>query len=124
MTSRIDPTTLVCGALYIAFAFYAAGLWVFALVRTRMAFCYFFIASAIVGAVLSVFAVVMYLDPYFWVRLFGRAGYRVSYYFVMVSQPVSYLVSITGATLLVRWLTKRCNRVMDRTADRPEARQN
>jgi hypothetical protein len=121
MTPRNDPTTLICAALYIAFAFYAAGLWVFALFRTGMAFCYFFIASAVVGAILSVFAVAMYLDPYIWVRLLGKDGYTVSYYFVIVSQPVAYLISIIGATMLVRLLIKRSNQAMQRTAPRSDA---
>jgi hypothetical protein len=86
-----------------------------------MAFCYFFIASAVVGAILSVFAVAMYLDPYIWVRLLGRAGYIVSYYFVIVSQPVAYLVNIIGATMLVRWLTKRSNPAMQPTTGRRTA---
>jgi hypothetical protein len=117
MTPRNDPTTLICAALYVAFAFYAAGVWVFALLRTGMAFCYFFIASAVVGAILSVFAVAMYLDPYLWARIFGSAGYLVYYYFVIVSQPVAYLINIIGATILVRWLTKRPNQGMQPTAD-------
>jgi ABC-type multidrug transport system permease subunit len=121
MTPTNDPTTLICAALYVTFAFYATGLWVFALFRTRMTFCYFFIASAIVGAILSVFAVAMYLDPYIWVRLLGRAGYRVSYYFVIVVQPTAYLVNIIGATMLVRWLTKRSNQAMQLTEPRSDA---
>jgi hypothetical protein len=81
-----------------------------------MTFCYFLIASAIVNAILSVFAVAMYLDPYLWVRLFGRTGYAVYYYFVIVTQPIAYLVNIIGATMLVRWLTKRPNQAMQPTA--------
>jgi hypothetical protein len=120
MTPRNDPTTLICAALYIAFAFYAAGLWMFALFRTKMTFCYFLIASAVVGAILSVFSVAMYLDPYIWVRLLGRTGYRVSYYFVIVAQPAAYLINIIGATMLVSWLTKRSNQPLQPTAGRSD----
>lgn len=80
MTSRTDPTTLLCGGAYIFLAFFAVGLWVFALLRTRMVFCYSYIMAAVVAAFISVITVGMYLDPYIWVRLLVKpAGeYRIT----------------------------------------------
>ena len=62
----------------------------------------------------------MYLDPYVWVRLLGKAGWRVSYYFIIVVQPVALLIGVTGSTILVRWLTKRSNQSLEPTAGRRE----
>ena len=64
MTPPHDPITLVCGGLYILLALYVASLWAFALFRTGVVFCYFYIVAAIVGAFISVVSVAMYLDPY------------------------------------------------------------
>ena len=81
----------------------------FALFHTGMVFCYFYIVAAIVGAFISGVSVAMYLDPYVWVRLLGKAGWRISYYFIIVVQPIGLPTGATGATILVRWLTKRSN---------------
>jgi hypothetical protein len=116
MTPSRDPTTLICGALYIVIALYAAALWAFALFRTGMVFCYFFVIAALAGAFISVVTVVMYLDPYIGVRLFGSVGWRISYYFIIIVQPVASLISVIGSTMLVLWLTKRSNQAMQRTA--------
>jgi hypothetical protein len=122
MTPRHDPITLVCGGFYILLALYLAGLWAFALFRTGMVFCYFYIVAAIVGAFISVVSVAMYLDPYVWVRLLGKAGWRISYYFIIVVQPIGLLIGATGATMLVRWLTKRSNQPLEPTAGRRDER--
>jgi hypothetical protein len=118
MTPSRDPTTLICGGLYILLALYAAGLWAFALFRTGMAFCYFFIVAAVFSAFISVVTVAMYLDPYIGVRLLGPFGWRISYYFIIVVQPVALLIGVTGSTILVRWLTKRSNQSLEPTAGR------
>jgi len=76
MTLSRDPTTLVCGGLYIFLALYAAGLWAFALFRTGMVFCRFFIVAAVFSASISVVTVAMYLDPYIGVRIVGREPFR------------------------------------------------
>jgi hypothetical protein len=120
MTPSRDPTTLVCAGLYIMLTLYAVGLWAFALVRTRMVFCYFYIVAALVGAFISVVSVGMYLDPYIWVRLLGRSGWTVSYYFIIVVQPIALLIGVTGSTILVRWLTKRSNQSLQPTAGRSD----
>jgi hypothetical protein len=86
-----------------------------------MVFCYFYIVAALVGAFISVVSVGMYLDPYIWVRLLGKSGWRVSYYFIIVVQPSAGLISVIGSTILVRWLTKRSNRAMQPTAGRSDA---
>jgi MFS family permease len=109
MTPSHDPITLVCGGVYIVLALYIAGLWAFALLRTGMVFCYFYIVAALVGAFISVVSVAMYFDPHIWVRLLGKAGWRISYYFIIVVQPIGVLIGATGATILVRWLTRRSN---------------
>ena len=49
MTPSHDPITLFCGGVYTLLALYAAGLWAFALFRTGMVFCYFYIIAALVG---------------------------------------------------------------------------
>jgi uncharacterized membrane protein YhfC len=116
MTPSRDPITLICAGLYITLALYSVGLWAFALFRTGMAFCYFFIIAALFSAFISIVTVVMYLDPYVGVRLFGKLGWRISYYFIIVIQPVGGLIGITGSTMLVRWLTKRSNQSMQPTA--------
>jgi hypothetical protein len=118
MTPSRDPTTLICAGLYIFLALYAVGLWVFALFRTGMVFCYFYIVAALVGAFISIVSVAMYLDPYIWVRLLGKAGWKVSYYFIIIVQPAAYLIGVIGSTILVRWLTKRSNQALQPTADR------
>ena len=100
---------------------YAVGLWVFALFRTRMVFCYFYIVAALVSLFISMVSVGMYLDPYIWVRLLGRSGWTVSYYFIIVVQPVALLIGVTGSTILVRWLTKRPNQSLQPTAGRSDA---
>jgi hypothetical protein len=120
MTPSRDPTTLICGALYIMIALYAVGLWAFALFRTRMAFCYFFILAALSGAFISVVTILMYLDPYIGLRLFGSSGWRISYYFIIVIQPFASLIGVVGSTILVRWLTKRSNQAMQPTAGRSD----
>ena len=84
-----------------------------------MLFCYFYILSAIVGLFMSIVSVGMYLDPYIWVRLLGQAGWKVSYYFIIVVQPVAYFISIVGSVVLVRWLIKRPNRRCNEEGDRP-----
>jgi hypothetical protein len=66
----------------------------------------------------QVVSVAMYLDPYVWVRLLGKAGWRISYYFIIVVQPIGLLIGATGATILVRWLTKRSNQPLQPTAGR------
>jgi hypothetical protein len=116
MTPSRDPTTLICAVLYIILALYAVGLWVFALLRTGMVFCYFYIVAALVGAFISVVSVAMYLDPYIWVRLLGKEGWRISYYFIIVVQPAAYLIGVSDSTILVRWLTKRSNQSLEPTA--------
>jgi hypothetical protein len=63
----------------------------------------------------------MYLDPYIWVRLLGKTGWRVSYYFIIVVQPAAYLISLIGSVMLVRWLTKRPNQSLEPTAGRRDA---
>ena len=119
--SRTDPTILICGAAYILLALFGAALWVFALLRTRMLFCYFYIAAAVVAAFISVITVSMYLDPYIGVRLLGKAGWKVSYYFIVIVQPAAYAISLIGSIILVRWLTKRPNQSMQPTAGRSDA---
>jgi len=49
MTPSRDPATLVCASIYMTLTLYAVGLWVFALFRTRMVFCYFYIVAALVS---------------------------------------------------------------------------
>jgi hypothetical protein len=113
MTPSHDPLTLICGVVYILLALYVAGLWAFCLFRTGMVFCYFYIVAAVVGAFISVVSVAMHLDPYVWVRLLGKAGWRISYYVIIVVQPIGVLIGATGATILVRWLTKRSNQSLE-----------
>jgi len=76
-----------------------------------LAWCFAIFASSrlFVGAFISVVSVAMYLDPYVWARLLGKAGWRISYYFIIVVQPIGLPTGATGATILVRWLTKRSN---------------
>ena len=122
MTPSRDPATLVCASIYMTLTMYAVGLWVFALFRTRMVFCYFYIVAALVSLFISVVSVGMYLDPYIWVPLLGRSGWTVSYYFIIVVQPVALLIGVTGSTILVRWLTKRPNQSLEPTAGRCDDR--
>jgi hypothetical protein len=63
----------------------------------------------------------MHLDPYLWVRLLGRTGWNVSYYFIIVVPPVGLRIGVTGSTILVRWLTKRSNQAMQPIAGRSDA---
>jgi hypothetical protein len=95
MTLSRDPTTLICAGLYIMLALSAVGLWVFALLLTGMVLCYFYIVAALVGVFISIVSVAMHLDPYVWVRLLGRAGWRISYYFIIVVQPIGLLIGVT-----------------------------
>jgi len=118
MTPSHDPLTLICGGVYILLALYVAGLWAFCLFRTGMVFCYFYIVAAVVGTFISVVSVAMHLDPYVWVRLLGKAGWRISYYLIIVVQPIGVLIGATGATILVKWLIKRSNQSLESTAGR------
>ena len=122
MTPSHDPITLICGVVYILLALYVAGLWAFCLFRTGLVFCYFYIAAAVVGTFISVISVAMHLDPYVWVRLLGKAGWRISYYLIIVVQPIGVLIGATGTTILVRWLTKRSNQSLKPTAGRCDDR--
>jgi hypothetical protein len=120
MTPSHDPLTLMCGGVYILLTLYIAGLWAFCLFRTGMVFCYFYILAAVVGIFISVVSVAMHLDPYVWVRLLGKEGWRISYYVIIVVQPIGVLIGATGATILVRWLTKRPNQSLEPTAGRSD----
>jgi hypothetical protein len=113
MTPSHDPLTLICGGVYILLVLYVAGVWAFCLFRTGMVFCYFYIVAAVVGIFISVVSVAMYLDPYIWVRLLGKSGWRISYYVIIVVQPIGVLIGAIGATILVRWLTKRSNQSLE-----------
>ena len=121
MTPSHDPLALICGGVYILLALYIAGLWAFCLFRTGMVLCYFYILAAVVGIFISVVSVAMHLDPYIWVRLLGKAGWRISYYIIILVQPIGILIGATGATILVRWLTKRSNQSLEPTAGRRDA---
>jgi hypothetical protein len=54
------------------------------------------------------------------VRLLGKEGWRISYYVIIVVQPIGVLIGATGATILVRWLTKRLNQSLEPTAGRSD----
>jgi len=57
-----------------------------------MVFCYFYIVAAVVSIFISVVSVAMHLDPYVWVRLLGKAGWPISYYVIIVLQPIGVLI--------------------------------
>jgi len=116
MAPSPDLTTLICGFVYVLLSLYAAGLWAFALFRTGLGFCYFFIIATLIGVFISVVALLLHLDPNIGVRIFGKFGWRMSYYFIIVIQPVASLISVIGSTILVGWLIKRSNQTMKLTA--------
>ena len=121
MTPSHDPLTFMCGGVYILLTLYIAGLWAFCLFRTGIVFCYFYILAAVVGIFISVVSVTMHLDPHIWERLLGKAGWRISYYVIILVQPIGILIGATGTTILVRWLTKRSNQSLEPTAGRRDA---
>jgi hypothetical protein len=112
-----DFITLLCALSYVLFAIYSFALWTFALLRTRLNFCYIFMATAVFSFIISVITVILYWDPYFGLRTFGHAGWRICYYFIVLIQPAASLVSAAGTTVLVVWLVKRSNQAMQSTRE-------
>jgi hypothetical protein len=114
MTSPGDFVTLLCAISFVVFDVYALALWVYVLVRTRLAFAYVFVLEAVVALILAVINVVLYHDPYVGVRLLGRSGWKTFYYVFVCVQPMNALIDVVGLTILVFWisrtgLTRRCS---------------
>jgi hypothetical protein len=107
MTAPRDLVTLVCAIGFIVLNLYYLGLWIYALHRTRLGFCYILVATGAVGVFLSVINVVLYCDPYVGVRGLGLPGWKVFYYLFVCIQPINVVASYIGFTLLVAWMTRR-----------------
>jgi hypothetical protein len=76
------------------------------LIRTRLAFAYFFVFEGVVGLVLAVINVLLYRDPYVGLRLLGRSGWRTFYYMFVCVQPVNALIGLVGLMIFVVWISR------------------
>ena len=107
MTASGSIVPLVCAVLFVILGIYVLALWIFALIRTRLSFCYIFVITGALHLIVSVINLALYIDPPIGIRLLGQPGAAIFYYAFLWIQPATFLVSATGSTLLVIWLTRK-----------------
>jgi hypothetical protein len=97
----------VCAGVFVILSVYVLALWIFAVIRTRFVFCYIFLVTGVLNLFICTINFILHIDPYVGVRLLGLQLWKIFYYAFLLIQPITFVISATGTTILVLWLIRK-----------------
>ena len=99
-----DYITFSCTIGFVIAHLFSLVLWMFGLFQTRLRFFYVLIVSALLGIVLSTINVLVYYDPKLMPQILGPRGFALFFYWYIWLLLFQFVLSLIGATIMVRWI--------------------